>query len=124
MLGGASAAWPERLAFAKEGVNAKTDDEVRGLLTRHRDEIEDAPAATGEITAARIQEFREKDQTALQEFVDGKPSKEEYARTMRSVQDTMGFHFLMFKESFSLFTLLWLFLGMGSAFKLASRASD
>jgi len=38
--------------------------------------------------------------------------------------NTFGLRWLVLKESVGPFTLLWLFLGVGSAYKLAAGAGD
>ncbi len=122
---GINEAYTERLNYAREGVNAKSDDEIRAFLIRHG-EADDDDKKAGRLQVVRpeqIKEFRDTEQTTLQEFIAGKPSREEFGRNLRRIQETAGFRMLMFKESFGLMTLLWLFLGMGSAFKIASGAS-
>jgi hypothetical protein len=73
----------------------------------------------GTITSAQVTAFREQELPVLETFLAGQPSQRQFESALRgkilsriSVQDLMI-------ESFGPYTLLWLFLGVGTAFKLA-----
>jgi hypothetical protein len=115
--------YDKRLAYAKEALQAQTDDEIKRLLAKEAAE-EDGTPDPSQITAEDIQQFRDEELPKLRDFANGKPSREEYETDFKSIKDSWMFKFLILKSSFSLFTLLWLFLGMGSAYKLGSGSSD
>lgn len=55
-----------------------------------------------------------------QQSVDREPSREEYIDNLTKMVKASIPKSLLFKESMSLWTTLWLFLGVGSAFAIAS----
>ena len=115
--GAAATAYESRMAYAREAANVQTDDEIKALLVKH-EEIK-------EPTAKEIQEFRDEEQPKLKEFSQGKPSKVEFEKGIKGFNNTMSFKLMILKDSVSVMTLLFLFLGVGSAYKLgASKFGD
>ena len=112
---GATEAYNERMNYAKEADQAQTDDQIKALLIKHEE--------NEQPTAEDIKEFREKEQPALKEFSNGKPGKAEFEKNFKKFRDTWTYKFILLKESVGLFTLLWLFLGVSSAFKIAASSS-
>ena len=108
----AAAEYDARVAYAHEAVNAQTDDEVKALLIKH-EEIK-------QPTANDIKNFREKELPKLKQLNDGKPSRAEFEKLFRKIQDSWGFKLLILKESFSAMTVLFLFLGVSSAYKIGA----
>jgi hypothetical protein len=71
------------------------------------------------ITPAEIATFREQEVPALEAFLAGQPSQHEFESSLRGkILSRMSSKDLML-ESFGPYTVLWLFLGIGTAFKLA-----
>jgi hypothetical protein len=71
------------------------------------------------ITAAEIATFRKKEVPALEAFLAGQPSQHEFESSLRAkILSRMSSKDLVL-ESFGPYTVLWLFLGIGTAFKLA-----
>ena len=112
-------AYEERMAYAKEGVTKATDQEIREFLAKDETDENDQPLTPDKITAAQIAEFK-KEIPALKEFIAGKPNKEEFLRELRGMVDSAEMQTLIFKESLSFWTLLWLFLGVGTAWRLGT----
>jgi hypothetical protein len=108
----ASTAYDARVAYAHDAVNAQSDDEVKALLIKH-EEIK-------QPTADDIKEFREKELPKLKELNDGKPSKAQFEKLFRKFEDSWAFKLTVLKESFSAMTLLFLFLGVSSAYKIGA----
>jgi hypothetical protein len=67
-----------------------------------------------------VKNFQEVEREEYKDFVNGKPSEEEYVRSLKALGSAFIPKGELFKESMSLFTLLWLFLGVGSAWKLGA----
>ena len=111
-IGAAASAYESRMAYAQEAAKAQTDDEIKALLVKHED--------IKEPTAKEIKEFREEELPKLKEFSQGKPSKAEFEKGIKGFNDTLSFKLMILKDSVDLMTLLFLFLGVGSAYKLGA----
>jgi hypothetical protein len=109
----AESKYQERLNYANEAIQADTDAAIKALLIKNGAFIEPG--------ADEIETFKKEELPALKQFVAGKPNKAEFARSMKQVLSVWSFRFLMLKESISAFTFLWLFLGVGTAYKIAAR---
>jgi hypothetical protein len=55
---------------------------------------------------------------------EDKPSKAEFISRISGVKNSFPVQLEMLKASVGLFTLLWLFLGVGSAYKLGAGTND
>lgn len=110
----ADEAYRARLAYAQSASKAQTDEEVRALLA-NENEVEAA-----EVTAEEIKDFRENELQELRDLANGKPSKVEYEAQFKKIKDSFIYQLLVLKESVGAFTLLWLFLGIASAYKLGA----
>jgi hypothetical protein len=56
--------------------------------------------------------------TKLKDFVNGQPTKAEFERDVRAKLNSARMQAEVLKHSVSLWTVLWLFLGVGSAYRL------
>jgi hypothetical protein len=112
------ASYQEQLDSANEALKLQADDEIKAFIAK-QDEIKVA-----EVSVDRLKEFRETNLPKYRDFAAGKPSKAEFLSQIKGLMNSWSLQFEMFKESFSLFTLLWIFLGVGSAYKLGSGAHD
>jgi hypothetical protein len=113
--------YDSRMSYAKEALAAQSDAQIKTLLTDAR--LEDGEKAeTIKISDEDIKTFREVELPELQDFINGKPTREQFQKNILGVKDSFSYNFTLLKESVGLFTLLWLFLGVGSAFKIASGA--
>ena len=113
-----SQGYREQMQVAQTAVNAKTREEIVQFLADHHEQ------QPSEITEKDITEFKEKELPKHQDFVNGKPSKEEYVNKMKSVTSAFIPKGAIFKESIGVLTLLWIFLGVGTAWKIGSGAND
>ncbi len=114
-------AYEARVEFAKKVVPAKSDDEIKAVL--EKEAAGDADALK-EITPQYIAEFKKDDLPELQQIAEGKLTKAAFEARIRERLDSSETRTMLFKESLSFWTALWLFLGVGSAFKIASGGSD
>jgi hypothetical protein len=119
----ARSSYDERMAYAKQAVEAKTDEQIKALLAEdvvgHREK-----SSSQGVTADEIKDFRDNELPALKSFIDGKPSREQFENGMLKVKSSISYNLMLLKASVGWFTLLWLFLGIGSAYKIASGESD
>lgn len=104
-------------AKAALNIDATSDAEVKQFLASHGNKGESP-------TDAQIKEFRERGLSKLKDFVAGKPSKAEFAARVEKAMNKFGLRWLVLKNSVSPFTLLWVFLGVASAYKLAAGTAD
>jgi len=113
-------AYAARMDYARDAlkIDASSDDQVMQFLSSH--------AEKGEMpTPASIAEFRDRDLATMKDFVAGKPSQAQFrAQQTQKFLSIPRMRWIMIKDSVSLFTLLWLFLGVGSAYKLAAGEKD
>lgn len=110
--------YQSRLQFAQAAINAKTPEELRSLIAAENEE----PVTS--ITDKDIKEFQEEELPDLREFANGKPSKEEYTAMVSKLGLAFVPKWELLKATFSLFTLLWLFLGVGTAYKIGAGLND
>jgi hypothetical protein len=84
--------YDERMALAKEATAAKTDDEIRAYLMKQDRQDFEKFAEKGEkyeptsIDGDRVKFFKEFEQKQFQEFVNGKPSREEYEQQIATAK--------------------------------------
>ena len=106
--------YQEQLDSANAAVALTTADDTKSFIAK-LDEVKVA-----EVTADRMKEFREQDLPKFRDLIAGKPSKAEIMGRLTKVKNSFAVQFEVLKESVGIFTLLWLFLGVGSAFKLGA----
>jgi hypothetical protein len=111
-------AYDERMAYAKRALEAKTDEAIRELLAAEKSDG-DAKVTPEAIKPSDIAEFR-KELPKLEAFTKGRPTKAEFEREFRERLDSAEMNALILKHSVSLWTALWLFLGVGSAYRLGT----
>jgi hypothetical protein len=118
---GTESAYDDYMAYAVEAVQATTDDQIRVVLAKHWS-YEDEVYQPADITAEDITYLREQ-LPSLHAFINGTPTREEFEAEYLfdyTSPEQIGYIYL---SSFSLFTLLWLFLGVGSAWKIGAMRS-
>jgi len=123
---GSKEAYETQLAYAKEAVQAiptGSDAEIKVFLTKEAAK-ESGGSDSSQISPEAVKEFREKELPKLRDFASGKRGKKDIDKQMQEVRESFVGDMFLLKESFSLFTLLWIFLGVGSAYKIASGGSD
>ena len=72
-----------------------------------------------EVTEADIRDFK-KQIPELQDLKNGKPSKEEFIKSHLPDKSSLFYNLIILFNSIGLFTLLWLLLGVASAYKIGS----
>jgi hypothetical protein len=110
------------LAYAKEALQAipsGNDAEIRDFLTKKAAEDEE-PADSAGVSAEEVKVFREQRLPELRDLVSGKRTRADVDKQVQAVRDSLVGDLLILKETFSLWTILWLFLGIGSAYKIGS----
>ncbi len=107
-------AYAEQITYAKEAIAAQNETEIRAVLAKHESDS-DKTIEPSTITAAQISDFQ-KELPSLKKLAGGQVSKADYQREHALTIDT-GF---ILKNSFSFFTLLWISLGVGTAYRVAS----
>jgi hypothetical protein len=111
-----------RVAHAKEAVQAKSDDEIKTFLAKTESE-EGLKVEASSIDAARISEFKKKELPEYKKLAEGKMSRKEYEQDkLDEVKALIPFG-LVLKESIGVFTILWIFFGVGTAYRLGSGSS-
>ncbi|MCB1125250.1 MAG: hypothetical protein KDM81_02055, partial [Verrucomicrobiae bacterium] len=110
--------YEQHVAFARKAVNLETDDQIRQFLVdQSAEEGFSLPPET--FTDEDIQSFREESLPELRDLAEGRPPKAEYEENLRKeISDAVRGE--LFKASFSLWTILWLILGVGSAWRLGT----
>lgn len=105
-------AYEERVAFAKKATAAKDDAALRAVLA----EDGDADAKISDADLARLKA----DLPKLKELTQGKPTKVEFQQELASdIRDAISFAAVA-KSYFRIFTIIFIVLGISSAFKLGS----
>jgi hypothetical protein len=108
-----------QVAYAKEVSAAKNDEELKAVIAKHESE-DDEPVKPSDIDATRLAEFKKTELPELRKFSEGKMTQAEFEKKHREdLEQVLGTGFVL-KESFSLWTLLWLFFGVGTAYRLGS----
>ncbi len=118
LAGALEGAYDSRMTYAQEAVKLESDAQIRTFLAAQESE-DDTKVDPESITAEDLKNFRERELPELKEFVKGRPSKTEYERDI-TAKITSALQGLIWKESLSLWTFLWLFLGVGSAYRLGT----
>lgn len=111
-------AYEQQLAYAQEAVKLETDAQIKEFLAKHNSEEGETPLAADSISNDQVKEFRKEELSELKDFAKGKPSKAEFEREIRGKFNSAEMQGIILKESVSLWTILWLFLGVGSAYRL------
>lgn len=108
-----------RVAFAKDVATAKNDEELKAVIAKHESDDDD-PVTPADIDAASLAEFKKTELPELKKFSEGKMTQAQYEQQHRKeMEELFGSNFAL-KESFSLWTLLWLFFGVGTAYRLGA----
>jgi hypothetical protein len=108
----AAEAYTERMEYAREAVKVQTDDEVKLVLAKYED--------NNEPTAEEIKTFRTEELPKLKDLASGKTTQVQFEKEIKGIKDTFVYQLGLLKETVGLFTLLWLFLGVSSAYKLGA----
>ena len=120
----AGSAYQERITFAGKLCAAQSEKEIRSVVAVHNyyndDELgADEDPDPSSVTDEQIKSFHTQIKPEYEALLDGRPSREEFVDHM--VDDIMDgiSAFDILSEGVSLFTALWLILGVGTALKIA-----
>jgi len=118
----AAEAYDEQIVYAKEALQATNDEQIIAAMDKKPIDLSDAstesPSKSTDEKA--LQNFRSKEMPKLRKFVNGQPSRSEFER--KKVEEMQGAAFLVAGAQLIRFrTLIWLFLGVVSAFRVANR---
>ncbi len=111
-------AYDEQLAYAVEASKLETDAQIKEFLAKHNSEEGETPLAADSVSDDEVKEFRQEELPKMKDFAKGKPSRAEFEREIRGNFNSAEMQGLILKESVSLWTILFLFLGVGSAYRL------
>ena len=114
----AMVSYQEQLDTANAAVALTTAEETKAFIAKE-DEVN-----ASEVSSDRLKEFRETDLPKFRDLIAGKPSKAEFLGRVNLFKNSWRMQFEMLKASIGLFTLLWIFLGVGSAYKLGAGKHD
>lgn len=113
--------YEQEVEFGKRVAAATTDESVCQLIAELKSEDEDEKPDFSAVTEEEITMYHEEIKTNYLDLVNGTITREEFTRNVKaSIKDDVPFQAILI-DSVSLFTILWLFLGIGSAYKIASR---
>jgi hypothetical protein len=119
----AKEAYERELAFARVAAKERNPSFLRPLLAE-RDAEEGEQPDPRSVTNKDLKKFVEEEQPFLQGLLEGNPSREEYVDDLvRGCMERISLTEAL-RESFSLWTVLWLFLGVGTAWKIGSGHSS
>lgn len=108
-------AYQAHVTYAKEAVQAKTDEQIRTFLAKDQ-ELEPGQAAS--ITQEEIRDFK-KELPKLQKAANGQVSQREYEKDFREMAETLFSFGFMLRQVLSISTIVFIGLGVFTAYKLA-----
>lgn len=108
----------EEMATAQKAVKAETDAQIREHLAAEYS-FESDRTKPEDITEAEITNFKE-EQKRYRDIVDGKITKEEYAKDIEAVSNSGAANFVLLLYSIGFKGIIFLILGVGTAYKLGS----
>lgn len=117
----ANIAYLGQMEYAREAVKLETPEQIRAFIAKENEKAET------DITDAELKEFQDHEIPAMRDFVRGKPSRAEFAKTLGvRFADEFDYKEHFFKEDVKsgLFMVLFAVLGIASAYKIASGEDD
>ncbi len=114
---GMKIAYDNQLKYAKEVAQAQNDDELKIIMAKYNDNFSD-----GKVSDKDLAEFKAKSLPRMKDFANGKKSRAEFEKEFRGIMNALVSPWDLMKASVGLFTLLWLFLGVGSAYRIAGQS--
>ncbi len=107
-----------KMAEAKAAVELKTDADIKKHLAEKSDSTE---TDASRITAKQVSDFKKNELPEYKAWVGGKPSREEFeATTWNAFQEKMSIWDIV-KTSGSFWTVLFVFFGISTAWKIAAN---
>jgi hypothetical protein len=106
--------YQSELARAKEAANLQTDAEIKTYLAKT-----EFVGAGEDVTADAVQSFKRTELPKLQAIASGKTSEQQFETDFKTERRGIGLLASVI-GTFSLWTLLWLFFGVGTAYRLGA----
>lgn len=106
------------VAEAKKAVQLETEADMRAFLAEGRSARGGVKVTTNQITDADLAEFQQKGLPFLRDLATGKTTEAKFKAWARSEMVTLELRGNLLKESLNLWTVLFLFLGVGTAYRL------
>jgi hypothetical protein len=99
-------------------VAAKSEADMKAVYAQqHQIQVSD-------ISEARWENFKQAELPNIQKLVAGKLTKGDFLKETHQQVFNLNSQFGFFMDSFGLFTLLWIFLGVSSAYKIGSGSNQ
>jgi len=115
----AAQAYEAELEFAHKVCNAEDEKAIRRCIAEINAEGDEQPDPKS-VTKEQVEGFDEEIRPRYEQLLAGEPSQEEFVEKCKSaIKSEISFGDLL-KESLSLWTGLWLLLGVGSAYKIGA----
>lgn len=111
-------AYAEELATAQKAVKAETDDQIREHLAAEYS-FESDRTKPEDITVAEIANFKE-ERKRHRDMLDGKITKQEFSKDIEEVSNSGAANFVLLLNSIGFKGIIFLILGVGTAYKLGS----
>ncbi|MGV3772378.1 MAG: hypothetical protein ACO1QB_05715 [Verrucomicrobiales bacterium] len=106
------------LAFSKKAVAAKSDEELKTVIAEINSEEGDR-ITEADITTEELADFKREELPNLRKLANGSLTKTEYRKERQAM--LAPFLELGVRNAFSFVTLIFLFLGVGTAFQVAAK---
>lgn len=108
------------LEYAKKVTAAKTDDELKAIIAENESD-DTTTRAAADVSAKELSDFKTKELPDLRKLAEGKTSRATHAQKFRAeLESDPELSGVVMENSFSKWTILWLFLGVGTAFRVGS----
>lgn len=114
---GMKAAYENQLKYAREVAQTQNDQELKVVMAKYDEDYEN-----GQVSDKDLAAFKANSLPRMKDLASGKVTRAEYEKQFRSIMNAVVSPWELMKASLSLFTLLWLFLGVGSAYRIAGRS--
>lgn len=112
------AAYQEQLDEAQEAIAVNGPEATKAFIAKRE------AKQVSEVTDEEIKRFQVEELPHYQKFVASKTSKADFVARMSAVKNSFSMQWMLLKESIGVFTLLWLLLGVGTAYKLGAGTND
>lgn len=109
----AAIAYSAQMQIARETTNLKTDADIRAWLERNKELGE-------KVASTDVEKFRDQELPQLRDMLSGKLTQAEYEKEFASKMNSLEIKFGILKETLSLFTILWLGLGIVTAYRIGA----
>ena len=123
--------YDEHVAYAREAMKAKTDEEIKALILdapveslealEEEGEADVEFVAMDEVTAKDISDWKRTKLPELRKYAEGKVTRTQYERDKRPFVETIFSAGFITHRAFRISMLVWIGLGSAAAWQLATR---